>query len=126
MSALIGSPVQFELDPTDATTAQPILIRSAGNGAGTYTLAADERLILQTVNILVAAGVGRVTIFDDVNGDGNVANGERLLVVGEGYSAVIFRGTDGGTAAGKGRVPKMKAENAGNIDMVGVGAIVKG
>lgn len=124
MAECQGDPIQFELSSADASAAVALTIRRSGSNAA-YTLGADERVILQTVNGNVVAGV-TVQVFDDADADGNVDDGERLLVIGPGMSNTVFEGVDGGTAGGKGRVPKVKASGAGQIDITGIGAIIKG
>ncbi len=120
----IGEPIQFELSSSDLTTAAALVLRDAGGAA--RTLSSVERVLLQTVNIAVASGVGTVDIFDDADGDGTVDAGERLLNVGEGFANVPFLGTDHGQSSGKGRVPKVKAASAGAVTVTGIGAIVRG
>lgn len=119
-----GDPIQFEFSSADATTAAPLVIRDAGGL--THTLNANERVYIQTLNIQAAAGTGTVTIFDDRDGDGVADAGERMLLVGEGFSNVPFVGTDEGTAGGVGRVPKVQAVAAGQISITGIGIIRRG
>lgn len=120
----VGEPIQFELTSSDVTTAAALSLRNAGGAS--RTLASDERVILQTVNVYAASGVGTVSVFDDADGDSVVDAGELLLRVGEGFTNVPFLGTDGGTSSGKGRTPKVKAASAGAVAVTGIGAIVKG
>lgn len=124
MSECTGEPIQFELSSADVSTAAALTIRRAGSNTA-YTLLAGERVVLQTVNFNVAAGV-TVTVFDDADADAAVDAGERLIVVGAGVSNIVFEGVDGGSAGGLGRVPKAKASGAGQVDITGIGAIVKG
>lgn len=116
-----GDPVQFEFSSADVTTAAPLVLRDAGGAA--RTLSATERLILQTVNVYAAASALTVDIFDDADADGTVDAGERLLRVGEGFANVPFVGKDGGTAGGRGRVPKVKAGGAAVVTVTGIGVI---
>lgn len=120
MSCQNGEPIQFEFNSTDATTAAVISIRSEGGAA--RTLATDERVIIQSFTGSIAADVLNAIIFDDADADGNLDAGELLAVLGLGASS----GHDLNAAAGKGRVPKVKAAVAGQVYIAGSGVIVKG
>ena len=124
MACASGDPIQIEFSSSNATTAASLSLRDAGGSL--HTLNGNERLILQTVNINAASGVGTVTIFDDANANGTPDAGERLLVVGEGFNNIPLIGTDGGSAAGKGRVPQVISTGAGAVSITGTAAIVKG
>lgn len=127
MGHYVGDPVVFELNTADAAAAAlPISIRNAGGGA--RTLAADERLIIQTVNVMCATGIAPVYMFDDVDGDGVLDAGELLMPFSTGISMVniVIVGTDNGISCSKGLVPKVKSNSAGQIYLAGTGCIVKG
>lgn len=120
-----GDPVQIEFSSDDATTAAAVSLRHAG-GAAITALAANERLIVNSLSGALAAAVLHAELFNDADGDGNIDAGEILACFGIGPNHVHFEGPDEGTACGLATIPKIKAAVAGFVRIAGVGFIVKG
>lgn len=131
--SMIGEPVTIDFMTTDAfTAAVPLTIRAAGSNT-TRNLAANERLIIQSIGTVAGgAGIpGVVIVFDDASNAGVVDANERLYVVNLAAATTnpaptVFYGTDGGNAGGLGRMPSVKAAAAGTFYIMGIGTIVKG
>lgn len=118
-----GEPVIISYSSTDTTTVGSLVLRNAGTNTN-RTLAANERLVIQSLSYSLAAAVLHVSIFDDADAGGTVSdNLERLaeLTIGSGHCS--FLGTDGGLACGLGRIPKVIGAVAGIVRIAGVGVI---
>lgn len=122
MSMGSGSPVEFEFSSADASTAAPLVLREAGSNAA-RALAANERLILTSLNAVIGAAI-TVRIIADTDGDGDVDAGDSMSILGQGSHSHEF-GCHGMSGA-LGVMPKVIASGAGQIDMTGTGVIVKG
>lgn len=122
---MIGTPVEFEFSSADASTAAVIVLREAGARAS-RSLAANERLIVQGLTAVIAAGATPVKMIADTDGDGDVDAGDLMAVLHTGYNDFTIGGTGQGIAGTKAVMPKIKAAGAGQIDISGVGVIVLG
>jgi hypothetical protein len=120
-----GDPVSFEFSSADASAGSGTLtIRRAGNTSVAYTLAANERLVINSLTAVLASGANPAVIYDDANANNAVDAGERLFILGTGVNDIAsFEGPDNGQAGGLGRAPKVKAAAAGQIDIAGNGYI---
>lgn len=123
---MIGEPVEFEVSSADASTAVPFVIRAAGSRA-TRTLAANEMLLIQSFTAFLEVGDGSnsARVIADTDGDGDYDAGDLIAAFGEGPTAADFCGTGNGICGAPGVVPKVLAAAAGQIDLAGVGVIVK-
>mgnify|MGYP001601444224 CR=1 FL=1 len=119
-----GQEVKFEFVSTDAQTAAAISIYDWDGVA--ITLGSSERLLI-TGWVMVVGSALTINVFSDNDADAAVDAGERMLV-GE-FAA------NGGTAIGtiaeglpakRGITPKVKASAAGNVNIVGVGRLLRG
>lgn len=117
-----GDPVKLEFSSADATTAAAMTMYD--NGGAARTIKPTERLVIVHVSASLAAAVLSAIIFDDVDGGGTVGSGERLAVLGIGPNSLEYSFGDGGPACGQGRVPKIKAAVAGQIDVVAIGYLM--
>lgn len=117
-----GEYVGIEFASADATTAAAVTLKDA-NGA-TRTLAAHERLLIDTLTCALAAAVLLAEIFND-DGDGNVEAGERIAAFAP-TNAGSFDGGAEGFSCGVGTTPKVKATVAGTVTLTGTGRIIKG
>jgi hypothetical protein len=117
-----GSPIEYEFSSADAQTADAIVLREAGSRTE-RVLAANERVIIHSVNAVVGAAI-TVTLAANPAGDGGIDTGDRMAVFGQGSHTFWFGGI--GMAGAPGITPIVKASGAGQIDMTGTGVIVKG
>lgn len=116
-----GEPVNIEFSSADASTAAEVTLST--NDGSTRTLAANEVLLVDSLNAAVGTGV-TATVIDDADGDGAVDAKERIAVFAEGNGNAYF-GCEG--RGGKvGVTPKVKGSGAGQIDITGSGRIIKG
>jgi hypothetical protein len=120
-----GEYVALEFSSADASTAAAITVKDS-NGA-TRTVASNERLLIDTLS---AAGPYAtdpandisVSIFNDLDGNGTVAAGERIMVYrGNG----VFDGGAEGFSVKPNTSVKVKASASGQIDVTGIGRIIK-
>ena len=118
----VGSEIEFELSSADAQAGPVIVMREAGSRA-TRALAANERVIIHSVNCVVGAAI-TATLAANTDGDGDVDDGDRMAVFGQGSHTFEFGGI--GMAGALGVTPIVDASGAGQITLTGTGVIVKG
>ena len=118
-----GEPYRLEFNSEDATTASEVtLYDSEGNER---VLEDYEFIRLLNVNIQMDNAVDEVDIFDDVDDDGAVDDGERLVAVGTNTTGnrpanhdVQFE--EEGKYLSVGRLPKVLAAASGTVTVTGV------
>jgi len=120
MSCLPGDSISIQFSSADATTAAAVVLYDANGGV--RTLAANERLLIDTLTGTLAAAVTLAEVFTD-DGDGNVEAGERIASFGA--NSGCFDGGAEGYPAEVGQTPKVKAAGAGQVTVTGTGRIVK-
>lgn len=119
-----GEQVRIEFSSLDATTAAALSLFDSEGVA--RPLAANERLIIH--NLVVSPNnTATFYIFDDKNGNGTVDAGERLFSKSSASTSVVpvLYGNEG-LPCGKGRVPKVIAATAIQVEVTGIGSIVLG
>lgn len=125
----IGSPVEFEFSSTDATTAAAITLRNAGERLP-RVLDAEDRVILQGFTALTATAAGIIRMIADTDEDGDVDTHDTMALFASSFSGLAHAdyagSTGGGMAGSKGVMPKIIADSAGKVDIVGYGVIVRG
>ena len=116
-----GEYVAIEFSSADAQTAAVVTLKDA-DGA-TVTLAANERLLVDTLSANVAAAVTLVDVFADYDADGNVDAGERVASFGANVGN--FDGGPEGFSIKTGFTLKVHASGAGQVDVSGTARIVR-
>lgn len=115
-----GEPIEFEFVSSDASTAAPIVLRTAGSRTS-RTLESTERVIVTNINAVI--GAITVNLIADSDADGDVDDGDRMAVLGEGAHSPDFGCA--GICGAMGILPKVIASGAGAISITGVGVIVR-
>jgi|GEM_PF-3446646 len=116
-----GRFVRIEFYSADAQAAAAVkLYDEDGNEV---TLAANERLLIDTLNLFGVAAVTSAILFDDRAANGTPAAGEYIAVFGNGSNH--FEGGPEGFACMKGAAPKVKAAAAGIVSVSGSGHIIQ-
>ena len=118
-----GEPYRLEFTSADAQTpASTKLFDADGNER---TLESWEYIRLENLNVQMDNAVDEVEIFDDVDDDDTVDEGERIVTVGTNTTGnspanhdIQFDGD--GKRLSKGRLPKVHAAAAGSIVVTGV------
>jgi hypothetical protein len=118
-----GEPYRLEFSSSDATTAaETKLYDSEGNER---VLQDWEYIRLVSVNVQMDNAVDEVDLFDDVNDNDSVNDGERLVKVGTNTSGnrsanhdIQFDGY--GKYLSTGRNPKVLAASSGTVTVTGV------
>lgn len=124
MGCEVGEPVRFELSSANITAATPLTLWNAQGVA--RLLAADERLIILS-GMMSAVSISTLIIFADANNNGVVDAGERLVVAYVAAGGAVYFEADNDAMCGvKGAIPKAKSDVAGQVDITGVGYIIKG
>lgn len=114
-----GDPVKFEFSSADATTAAAVTLYDA-NGVA-RPLATGERFVLTDLTGNAAGAAGTVKLLSDNDADAAVDAGETMAVfagaVGLNFGTEVY--------AKKNITPKVKAAAAGQVDLVGVGVVIR-
>jgi hypothetical protein len=117
-----GRTVKIQFSSADASTAAAISLFDDNDA--TVTLAANERLIIDSLTASLASAVTTVTVFSDDDADAAVDAGERIVVFSPGNG--FFGSGEEGYAVPIGKTVKVKASGAGQVDITGTARIIKG
>jgi hypothetical protein len=121
-----GEPVEMELIDSDPSAGSELVLRAAGDRAE-RGLAADERLIVETIaavlgNNKTASLVASLT--DNGTNAPTIPAGAFMAPLGPGVNFLDFSHTVGGGMSGdKGRIPLVIGDG---VALTGTGVIVKG
>lgn len=118
----VGRTIRIQFSSADASTAAAVSLYDDNDAA--VTLAANERLLIDTIDANVAAAVTLVTLFSDGNADGTVNVGERIAAFGA--NSGFFQGGEEGYCLPIGKTPRVRASGAGQVDLTGSARIVIG
>jgi hypothetical protein len=119
-----GQSVSIEFVSADASTAASVTLKDANDI--TYTLAANERLILDTLTGTIDPASTTIVadFFADIDGDGVIDANE--LTVRFSYVISQFNGGPEGLPFPVGITPKVKSSGAAAVRVTGMGRVVKG
>lgn len=128
MSHVRGEPVEFEVSSADASGTDVVLVMRTAGGRDSRTIAAGERLVIESVNgyiIAADAASARITavIHADTDGDGDLDAGDLMVAFGGGAFHALF---PQGMAGTLGRMPKVLATASGLVRLAGTGYVMQG